>query len=77
MFLDDSIDSDFSREASLVERGAPVLRRSFYKSIQPQSEPSAENEREAKKSRRNRIKKVIASSEEGELYSLDVYHSFC
>ena len=33
-------------------------------------EPSAKNEREAKNSRRKRIKKVLASSEEGELYFL-------
>jgi hypothetical protein len=68
--LDDSIDSDFSREALLVEREAPFLRGSFHNSKQPQSQPSAKNEREAKNSRRKRIKKVVASSEEGELYFL-------
>jgi hypothetical protein len=61
--LDDSIDSDFSRKA-------PVLRRSFRKIKQSQSEPSAKNEREANISRRKRIKKVVASSEEGESRSL-------
>ena len=72
--MNDSIESDFSREASLVEGEAPVLRRSFHNSKQLQSEPFAKNEREAKNSRRKRIKKVVASSE-GKLYSTCINHS--
>ncbi|KAF8802427.1 hypothetical protein BYT27DRAFT_7235351 [Phlegmacium glaucopus] len=69
VLLNDSIDSDFSREASPVERETPSPRKSTRKAKQPQSDPSAENEREAKTSRRKRIKKVVASSEEDDLPS--------
>ena len=73
--MDNFVDSDFSREASLVEGEAPVLR-SFHNSKQTQSGSSAKNEREAKNSRRKRIKKVVASPEEGELYFLTcIIHS--
>jgi hypothetical protein len=60
--LDSSVDSDFSREASPVERDIPILRKDSRKSKQPHSE--------ANNARRNRIKKAVALSEEGELYSL-------
>ena len=69
--------SDFSTEASLVDREAPVLKKINHNSKQPQYDLSAKNERDFKNSRRKRIKKVVASSsEEGELYLLDLCHSF-
>lgn len=76
MLLDDPIDSDLSREPSPLEINPTSLRKSTPKAKPPQVDPSAKSEREAENERRKRIKKVVASSEEGELYSRVLYCSF-
>lgn len=71
--MDDSIDTDFSREASPVERDTPVFWTSSHKYKQAGSELSVKTERKAENAQRKRIKKVVASSEDGESYSRGLY----
>ena len=70
-------DSEFSREASLVESEAPCSQKILPQIFMTPIWTIRQNERDAKYSWRKHIKKVVASSEEGELYFLGFYHPFC